>query len=304
MLPHRTLGRTNLSVSVVGLGTAPAAFLKTDATAFAGMINALLDAGMNVLDTAAMYPGSEDFIGTHLAGRRADYVLISKCGNNLAGSSHKPWSAGIVTESVEVALRKLKTDHLDVMLLHSCDLATLQNGEAINALVKARDAGKVKHVGYSGDNEAVAWAAAQGEIEVVETSINLADQANIDGLLPVAREKNVGVIAKRPIANAAWKDISTQQGMYKNYAKVYTERLKQMELDKDAFGGLDWPEIALRFTLGFPEVSTAVIGTTNPANATANLTYADKGPLPADVVTMIRTAFKHADSDGKWTGQT
>ena len=68
---------------------------------------------------------------------------------------------------------------VDVMLLHSCDLATLQKGEALGALVKARDAGKIRFAGYSGDNEAAAWAAAHPDIAVLETSISIADQRNI-----------------------------------------------------------------------------------------------------------------------------
>src|SRR4030095_3893816 len=111
---------------------------------------------------------------------------------------------------VDRSLSKLKVDRIDVMLLHSCDLATLKKGEAIGALVKARDAGRIAHAGYSGDNEAVAWAAAHPDIAVVETSINIADQVNINGALSVAQKHNLGVLAKRPIANAAWKNINDQ----------------------------------------------------------------------------------------------
>src|SRR4051794_36467807 len=114
------------------------------------------------------------------------------------------------------------------MLLHSCDVATLKKGDALASLVKARDAGKTRFIGYSGDNGAAAYAAALPEVAVIETSINFADQRNIDVVLPVARQHNVGVIAKRPVANAAWKDVSQQPGMYQSYAKEYTERLRKM----------------------------------------------------------------------------
>src|SRR5262249_6538755 len=162
--------------------------------------------------------------------------------------------------------------HLDVMLLHSCDLETLKRGEAIGALVAAQKAGKIQFAGYSGDNEAVAWAASRPEIAVGQTSVNICDQANIGLGLPVARENNVGVMAKRPIANAAWKDVKQQPGLYASYAKVYTDRLHAMRLlpSELGFGGAPgeaWPEIALRFTLSQNGVSTAIIGTTNPENA-------------------------------------
>jgi aryl-alcohol dehydrogenase-like predicted oxidoreductase len=308
-IPRRTLGRTGLQVSCLGFGAAPAAFLNTDQNQLAKMLNEMLDAGVNVLDTAAMYPGSEAFIGNHLAARRKDYVLISKCGSKVAEIDAPPWSVKLISQSVDRALKLLKTDVLDVMLLHSCDKKYLEQGELLAELVKSRNAGKVRHVGYSGDNETVAYAAALPDVEVVETSINLVDQVSIDLLLPVAKKHHVGVIAKRPIANAAWKDLSQQPGFYSNYAKEYTDRLSKMHLKPADLGfsgsaSQAWPELALRFTLSFPEVSTAIIGTTNPANARANLGYASSGPLGDDFVLKIRAAFRQADPERKWTGQT
>jgi aryl-alcohol dehydrogenase-like predicted oxidoreductase len=156
---------------------------------------------------------------------------------------------------------------------------------------------------------AAAYAAALPDVAVIETSVSIADQHNIDAVLPVARQHDVGVLAKRPVANAAWKDINQQQGLYKNYAKTYTDRLAQMKLDPASLGvagpaAAAWPELALRFTLSQPGVHTAIIGTTNPDNARQNIAYAEKGALPQDVVEKIREAFRNADPEGKWTGQT
>lgn len=141
---------------------------------------------------------------------------------------------------------------------------------------------------------------------MIETSINITDQVNIDKVLPMCRERNVGVLAKRPIANACWKDLSEQQGLYKSYAKVYTDRLAKMGIKPSgfAFGEGDWPEIALRFTISQPGVGCAIIGTQNADNARRNLTFADKGALPQEIVAAIRDAFRKADTDGAWAGQT
>src|SRR5205085_8132144 len=111
--------------------------------------------------------------------RRKDYVLVSKCGSTLPDVPGAEWSAQLVAGTVDRALRQLKTDHLDVMLLHSCDLQTLKKSEALGALAKAREAGKIRFAGYSGDNEAAAYAAGLPDVAVIETSINIADQANI-----------------------------------------------------------------------------------------------------------------------------
>jgi aryl-alcohol dehydrogenase-like predicted oxidoreductase len=306
---RRPFGHTGLRVSPLGFGAAPAAFLDTDERRIAEMLGRMLDAGVNVIDTAASYPGSEHFIGQYLSGRRREFVLISKCGQVVEGLDGVDWSRELILKSIDRSLRLLKTDVIDVMLLHTCDLATLRNGEALGALVEAREAGKIRFAGYSGDNEAVAWAAEHPDVAVVEMSVSIADQINLDIALPVAREHDVGVIAKRPVANAAWKDIAQQPGMYKGYAKPYTERLDRMkltprELGFDGPAEQVWPEIALRFTLSQNGVSTAVIGTTNLANAEANLAAAAKGALPTDVVEKIRSAFRRAAAPGEWRGLT
>lgn len=301
-------GKTGLSVSRLGFGAAPAAYLKADQGKLVAMLNDLLDSGLNVIDTAASYPGSEEFIGRHFSQRRDDYVLISKCGTKVPGIDAPNFSYELVSQTVDRALKLLQTDVIDVMLLHSCDLAALKKGDGLRALVEARDAGKIRFAGYSGDNEAAAYACTLPDIAVIETSINIADQHNIDLALPEARKHNIGVIAKRPIANAAWKDIATQPGLYANYAKTYTDRLKKMNLNPSNLGfpgaaEAAWPEMAIRFTLSQPGVHTAIIGTTNPDNARSNIAAVDKGPLPEEIVKKIREIFKQNDPRD-WIGQT
>jgi aryl-alcohol dehydrogenase-like predicted oxidoreductase len=311
MMEKTPFGRTGFTVSRLGFGGAPVGYLKTDQDRAGRVMNLLLDAGVNLIDTAASYPGSEELIANTIGHRRSEFVLVSKCGTQVSGVTGAAWSANLIAQTVDRSLRSLRTDVLDVMLLHSCDLETLEKGEAIAALVKAREAGKIRFAGYSGDNEAAAWAAAHPEIAVLETSVNVADQVNVQQVLPVARKHRLGVVAKRPIANAAWKEPSQQPGLYQNYASEYHKRLKAMGLTPAelGFGGeaaAAWPEIALRFTLSVPGVSTAIIGTTNPENARTNVAYAEKGPLPAEAVRKIQEAFGRAQGAAgqRWTGQT
>lgn len=307
----RTLGKTHLDVSTLGFGCAPSAFLKSDPGALAGLIGQLLDAGVNLIDTATMYPGSEEFIGNHLSGRRSEFVLVSKVGGARAvGTSGEPWSDELITTSIDRGLRLMKTDHIDVMLLHSCDLATLEADDALAALVKARDAGKIRFCGYSGDNDAAAFACKLPDIAVVETSISYVDQANIDSVLPVARANRVGIIAKRPVGNAAWKGSADRTGIYVNYTKSYVERHGKLGISPEAVGAvsasgaMDFAELALRFTLSFPEVTTAIVGTTRPENAKKNLEYAGRGELDARIVSAIRSKWQSAPEAGGWPGLT
>lgn len=298
------LGRTGLQVSRLGFGAAPIGFLKTEQQRVADILNLLLDQGVNLIDTAAMYQGSEEAIAAAVGHRRDEYVLVSKCGTAVPHAAGKPWSAENIRTTVDAALRRLNTDRIDVMLLHSCDLQTLKTGEGLAELIRARDAGKIRFAGYSGDNEAAAWAAQQPDIAVVETSINLVDQANIDLVLPHARKHDAGVLAKRPIANSAWRGLQAFSSIYPQYVKPYWERFQKLKLTPHDLGfhhDKDWAEIALRFTLSQPGVHTAIIGTTNPDNARANITAANKGPLPEETVQKIRQAFKHAAAEG-WPG--
>ena len=303
----RSFGRTGYEVTPLGFGAAPVAYLKTEQDQAARVVHQLLDAGVNLIDTAASYPGSETFLGEQVSDRRDDFILVSKCGQKIPESDSPPWSAVTITATVDRALRQLRTDHLDVMLLHSCSLDVLQKGEALGALAEAREAGKIRFAGYSGDNEAAAYAAELSDIVVIETSISLADQYNIDVVLPKAVKNRVGILAKRPIANSAWRP--TLPGMYQKYAQVYVDRLAKMKLVPAALG-IDgppeqaWPELALRFTLSQPGVHTAIIGTTNPGNAELNLKLAAKPPLPSEAIDKIRKAFSTAQGEETWTGQT
>lgn len=308
-MERRAFGKTGFEVSVLGFGGGPVGYLETDRREVAKILNMLLDRGVNLIDTAASYQGSEIAIGEAVSHRRDEYVLISKCGRVFDDMKGEPWSATIVEQTVDRALRRLKTDHLDAMLLHSCDLEILQRGEALDALARARDAGKIRFYGYSGDNEAAVYAAGLDEVAVIETSVNICDQANIEKVLPLTRKNNIGVLAKRPVANAAWRAASEQGGMYVDYTRGYSDRIRKMAIKPTDLGFPDdeyatWAEMALRFTLSQPGVSTAIVGTTKAANAERNLAVAEKGPLPDDAVAKIRDAFRRAEgaSGEAWLG--
>ncbi len=308
-MQKRRFGRTGLMVTPLGFGAAPIGLLSVEVEQAGRIMNLLLDSGVNLIDTAASYAGSEEAIGQTISHRRSEFVLVSKCGQKFEDLPGEAWSAELVSATVDRALKRLRTDHLDVMLLHSCSLDVLKKGDALGALVKARDAGKVRFVGYSGDNEAGAYAAQLSDVAVIETSVNIVDQANIDTLLPLAVKNDIGIIVKRPIANAAWRSIDQQRGMYKDYAKEYHRRFAAMGLKLEDFKGeqiSDWAELAMRFTISQAGVHTVIIGTTNPDNARKNVVLAGKSALSAEAIKKIRDAFARAQqAEGKqWPALT
>ncbi len=302
-MEKREFGRTGLRVTPVGVGTAELGDDDVDQATCDRVLNAALDAGINVIDTAACY-GSEGKIGLAVGGRRDEYVLITKCGHSVEGLDAPKWSGAIVRQSIDRSLRQLRTDRLDVLLLHSCTADRLKDDGLIEALAGCKQAGKTRFVGYSGDAEAAGLAVTMDVFDCLETSVSLCDQQALDRHLPEARRRDMGVIVKRPLANAAWRDASAFAGFYADYARPYIERLKAMGLTPRSVGfDGGWAELALRFAIFQPGAHTAITGSTSPDHLRHNVRIVEQGPLPEPVVAAVRDAWARHD-DGSWTGQT
>ncbi len=304
-MQQRVLGKTGLSVHPLGFGGAPIGLLDTQVTAAEKVLNYLLDEGVNLIDTAAVYKDSEVVIGKVIGHRRNEFILTSKCGRQLADLEGKEWTADYIAKTIDRSLQRLQTDHLDVMFLHSCTLEVLQQGEVVAALEKAKKEGKIRFAGYAGDADAISYAAVLPEIDVVEMTANLVDQANLNKPLSKIVENNVGVLAKRAMANTAWS-ADLQKGFYKDYAKPYVERFQQMDLSLENFQKLDesivdWADLFLRFTLSIPNIHVGLTGTTSLTNAKKNVASYNRGKLNEEVFKTIQTAFKVAE---KQSGET
>src|SRR5256714_12583192 len=226
-MEKRQLGKTDMQVSVLGFGGAEIGFEGATEDTVARLLKGALDAGLNVIDTGECYEGSEELIGKTVADRRAQYYLFTKCGHP-RGIGSEDWSTNSLLESIERSLRRLRTDRLDLIQLHSCSESVLRKGDAIAALQSARTKGYARYIGYSGDSRAARYAVVSGAFDTLQTSINIADQEAIDLLMPLAREKGMGVIAKRPIANVVWKDTHKPISAYHH---TYWERLNKLRYD-------------------------------------------------------------------------
>lgn len=208
----RPFGTTGLSVPVLGLGTAQVGSPDVPEANAARLLNRALDEGLTLIDTAHCYGISEERIGRHLAGRRDEYVLSSKCGHQLEG--YDDWTPAIVRASVELSLQRMRTDHIDVLHLHSCDKEDLLDGSLADTMQELKDEGKIGVVAYSGDNAALAHAVSSGRFAAVEASVSIADQWNLHHVLGEAAASGLGVIAKRPIANGIWRHAERPTGVY------------------------------------------------------------------------------------------
>jgi aryl-alcohol dehydrogenase-like predicted oxidoreductase len=298
-MERRSFGRTGMKVSVLGFGGAEIGFEKAAPETVSRLLHDALDAGLNVIDTAECYLESEELIGQAVADRRDDFHLFSKCGHP-ESPGVEDWRPESLLASIERSLRRLRTDRLDLIQLHSCSEAELRRGDVIVALQKARDKGHARFIGYSGDGAAAHYAVECGAFDALQTSLSIADQEAIELTLPLARQKQMGVIVKRPIANAAWRYAERPANAYH---QPYWERLQKLRYD---FLQADAPHaaaVALRFTLSIPGVHTAIVGTTRPGRWRENAALLEAGPLPPAELEAIRTRWREAAEPG-WMGQT
>lgn len=286
----RKLGNTDLEVSVLGFGAGQIGDYNIPDSQVEKLLNEALDLGINLIDTARGYYASEERIGKFISHRRDEFFLSTKIGYGIEG--YHDWTYDIILAGIDEALHKLKTDHLDLVHLHSCSLEILKTGEVIDALIKAKEQGKIRFAAYSGENEALEYAIFSDKFDSIMTSVNICDQYSLNNLIPLAKRKNLGVIAKRPIANAPWRFIERPVG---NYAEEYWLRWKEMNLTTE----FNAHEIFLRFSAFADGVDAIVLGTTDIEHIKSNIDILSKGPLPAELIDSIKSSYKKS-----WCGLT
>jgi len=300
----RPLGKTGMTVSALGYGTAELGYLGVPQGECDRILGALLDHGLNVIDTASSYMDAEEKVGRAIAARREEFVLVSKGGQAIAETGAPAWSDKAVHQEAERSLRRLRTDHLDLLLLHSCPVAELRNDRMIEALLRLKDAGMTRWIGYSGDGANLSHALGMGVFDCIETSVSLCDQQGIAAQLPEAGRLNLGVLTKRSVANSCWRDLGKDAAFYSEYAEPYAKRLRAMGLSPESVGfDGSWMELALRFTAFQAHVHVALVGGRTLEHLLEDIRILDQGPLPEEVVRALRDRWKEHD-DGTWVGQT
>jgi hypothetical protein len=290
----RILGKTQLEVSILGFGAAGIGFLGPNADTAAPLLNRVLDSGINVMDTAECYGNSEELIGQSLSHRRSEFHLFTKCGH-AHGLDYSDWDPALIEFSIERSLKRLKTDHVDLLQLHSCSERMLRKGDVIETLQRARSAGKTRFIGYSGDSRAAVYAIECGAFDTLQTSVNIADQEAIQLTIPRAQERGMGIIAKRSIANFAWKFSTLPDDVFK---RPYWERLQRLHYEFLRGNEQEAQRIALSFTVSVPGVHTGLLGTVNPEHLIADLSGA--AILPPEQYQRIRNRWL-AVASPDWT---
>ena len=287
-LPRNILGRTGFEVTSLGFGAMelrgePGGPAISDADADA-LLNAVLDAGINLIDTSPDYGASEDCIGRAIAHRRNEYFLASKCGcvpGAAMGTDHVH-TAENVRAGVEASLRRMKTDHLDLVQFHrSLTQAEYDEHGALQALLDLRDAGKVRFVGVSGTLPNLDEQIGMGVFDAFQIPYSALQREHED-VIARASAAGAGIIIRGGAARGTPSDWEGRRN-YMLPGTISKDRWEQAELD-ELLNGLTRMEFTLRFTLSNPDLDTTIVGTRSVAHLQDNIAAAAKGPLDAGVM--------------------
>ena len=302
-------GDTGLQVSQLGVGLAEIGqeLELSDVDIVVSLINRALDSGINFLDTSACYDISEELLGRTVSSRRSEYVLATKAGHVTGGYAGEEWTYETISDSIDRSLRRMRTDHVDLVQLHTCTVEVLEKGDAIRALHDARDAGKTRFIGYSGDNDAAHWAVDSGLFDTLQTSFNIVDQTpRTTGLLEKADSAGLGIIVKRPVANSVWHAIRTgrRRENLRPYSHAYYDRAVQVAEAGEIPGEPEDPMLtSFGFTLAHPQVDVVIAGTKNPDHLSDNVNMVNKAlPIDPGVVAEFQRRFDELGAD--WYGRT
>lgn len=283
-LPTRALGATGLQVSALGFGAGPLGDGRLSERDADALVGAALDHGITLFDSAPSYGSSEERLGRALGPRRRDVVLATKGGYGVPGVPD--WTGEVLRLGIDAALARLRTDVIDVFILHSCDAATLERDDLFTALAAAKQAGKIRAAGYSGENHALSVAIRSGQFDVVECSVSPFDRGVLGWAVPDAAARGRGVLAKRPLANGAWKHEARPDAPD---VGTYWERAQALAIDP---APLSWPELCVRFAVFAEGVTSALVGTSSAAHLADAVAAATRGPLDEALRAQVDDAWK------------
>jgi aryl-alcohol dehydrogenase-like predicted oxidoreductase len=297
-IPTRELGRTGLPVTVLGYGAmelrgAPRGRDVTEAQAET-ILNAVLDAGINYIDTSIDYGLSEERIGRYLAHRRAEFYLASKCGCLVGATPAPPGQRGQhvftrenVRKGVEQSLARMKTDHLDVVQFHaSPSKQTLQEHGALDALLELKEAGKVRFIGMSATLPHLLDHISMGVFDVFQIPYSAVEREHEEAI-GAAAAAGAGIVVRGGAAKGGPSE-EKQSGWQ-------WQRWRKAQLD-DLLEGMSPMEFVLRFTVTNPDLDTTIVGTVNPAHLQTNLDALEHGPLPPDLYDEAKRRLAAAGS--------
>ena len=297
-LPKRELGRTGLQLTMLGYGAmelrgVPRGREVTERQAET-ILHAVLDAGINYIDTSIDYGLSEERIGRYIAGRRSEYYLASKCGC-LVGAAPAPrgqrgqhvFTRDNIIAGVEQSLARLKTDYLDVLQFHaSPSRQTLEEHDALETVLALKRAGTVRFIGMSSTLPHLPDHVAMGVFDVFQIPYSAVEREH-EAVITAAAGTGAGIV----IRGGAAKGAPSGGGQ----AGTQWDRWHKARLD-DLLQGMTPMEFILRFTFTHPDMDTNIVGTISPAHLQDNISALLHGSLPPELYAAAKRRLAAAGS--------
>ncbi len=268
-LPTAILGRTGLSVTRLGYG---AGHRKPQSDDNAKAVHeAILDSGINFIDTADDYGNSEELIGRYMSAWSSEYYIATKCGGSESGHV---WTRENCLRTMEESLERLRTDSVDIMQLHNPTVAESEAGGLVDALKEMRESGKVRWIGASTTLPHLPTYLSWGVFDVFQIPYSALEREHEDWITKAA-EAGVGIVIRGGVAMG-------EPGVGKGSVDRW-QRFEEAGLDGLLDEGEDRTAFLLRYTLTHPHADTIIVGTVNLDHLQQNVDAIHKGPLSADV---------------------
>ena len=300
-LPTRELGRTGLQVTTLGYGAMElrgGSRGREVSPADAGaVLNAVLDAGINFIDTSIDYGMSEELIGEHISHRRSEFYLATKCGcpvNQPPPKAGERWQHIFTRENivagVEQSLARMRTDYIDVLQFHAGpSQEVLEEHGAVETLRELQREGKVRFIGMSSTLPNLADHIEMGVFDAFQIPYS-SRQRQHEAVITEAAGAGAGTIIRGGAARGA-----PSEGRQSGNAWELWERAG---LD-DLLGGMSRMEFVMRFTLSHPDLHTTIVGTVNLDHLRDNVEALLAGPLPEEVYAETKRRLAAAASESE-----
>lgn len=285
-LPKRTLGRTNLEVTALGYGA-----MELRGVPYGGpeitdeqaqqVLNAVLDAGINYIDTSIDYGRSEELIGRYIAHRRSEYYLASKCGCVPGARGEHVHTPENIRAGVENSLRLMKTTYLDLVQFHrSLSRRELEEG-ALETVQALKREGKVRFIGISGTLPNLVEQIEMGAFDAFQIPYSALEREHED-VLSKAAAAGGGIVIRGGASRGQPTDWEHRR-YYMQPGTIAKDRWDAARLD-EILEGMSRMEFTIRFTLSNPDLDTTIVGTKDVVHLQDNVAVALKGPLPHDLL--------------------
>lgn len=286
VLPTSVLGRTGLDVTRLSFGAMEIRGSRiwdgravTDQQAET-ILNAVLDKGINFIDTANDYGRSEEFIGKYIAHRRQEYYLATKCGctvvrrdENTDDTPHI-WTRDNLFRGLNESLQRMKTDYIDVMQLHNPPVEETEKNELVKVLQEMQQQGKVRFISISTTLPHLPTYLHWGVFDTFQIPYSALEREHEEWISRAA-EAGIGTIIRGGVARGEVGVGLGNEDRWKKFEEAGLDDLRGPGESRTAF--------LLRFTLAHPDVQTIIVGTLYPEHLQENIAAVEQGPLPADV---------------------